>query len=183
MKFKLLLLSVCSFLLCNEVMAQASPPSADEILNIAYKQAAKEKKNVFVIFHASWCGWCHKMDTAMNDPLVKKFFTDNYVVKHMVVYESKDKKKLENPGAEDLLKKYKGNDQGIPYWFIFDKEGRMLADSKIRAEGGGLETGDNSGCPASEKEVEHFVKVLKATSPLKPAQLEIIRKRFRENEN
>lgn len=183
MKFKLLLLPVFSFLLCNAVIAQTSPQSADEILNVAYKQAAKEKKNVFVIFHASWCGWCHKMDTAMNDPLVKKFFTDNFVIKHMVVYESDKKKNLENPGAEDLLKKYKGNDQGIPYWFIFDKEGKMLADSKIRPEAGGLETGDNSGCPASEKEVEYFVKVLTKTSSLKPAQLEIIRKRFRENEN
>ncbi len=182
MRYKHLLLSACSFLLCTVMMAQSAPQSADEILDEAYKQAAKEKKNVFVLFHASWCGWCHKMDTAMNDPLVKKSFTDQYVIKHMVVYESKDKKGLENPGAENLLKKYKGNDLGIPYWFIFDKEGKMLADSKIRPEGGGLETGDNTGCPASEKEVEHFIKVLKSTSSIKPAQLEIIRKRFRENE-
>lgn len=183
MKCKGFVLFIFLSLLCNAVIGQATPQTADAILNDAYKQATSEKKNVFVIFHASWCGWCHKMDTAMNDPLVKSFFTDNYVIRHMVVYESKDKKKLENPGAEDLLKKYKGNDQGIPYWFVFDKDGKMLADSKIRPEAGGLETGDNSGCPASEKEVEHFVKVLQSTSSLKPAQLEIIRKRFRENEN
>jgi thiol-disulfide isomerase/thioredoxin len=160
-----------------------SPKSSSDILKQAYSIAAKERKNVFVIFHASWCGWCKKMDTAMNDPSVKKFFTDNYVIRHLVVYESKGKENFENPGALDLLKKYKGEDQGIPYWFVFDKEGKLLADSKIRPEGGGLETGDNAGCPASEKEVAYFVKVLKETSSLKEDELAIIQKRFRENEN
>ena len=107
----------------------------------------------------------------MNDQSVKNSFTDNYVIRHLVVYESKGKENLENPGALDLLKKYKGDDQGIPYWFVFDKEGKLLADSKLRPEGGGLETGDNTGCPASEKEVAYFVKVLKETSSLKDAEL------------
>lgn len=53
----------------------------------------------------------------------------------------------------------------------------------MRPEGGGLETGDNSGCPASEKEVAHFVKVLKETSSLKEADLALIQIRFRKNEN
>ena len=95
----------------------------------------------------------------------------------------KEKKTLKIPGHWICLKKYKGEDQGIPYWFIFDKEGKLLADSKLRPEGGGLETGDNTGCPASEKEVAYFIKVLKETSSLKEAELAIIAKRFRENEN
>jgi thiol-disulfide isomerase/thioredoxin len=164
--------------------SKAQPPkSADEILKQAYSTAAKEKKKVFVIFHASWCGWCKKMDTAMNDQSVKKFFTDNYVIRHLVVYESKEKENLENPGALDLLKKYKGDDQGIPYWFVFDKYGKLLADSKSRPEGGGLETGDNTGCPANEKEVAYFLKILRETSSLKDTELDIIQKRFRKNEN
>ena len=162
----------------------AQPPeSADEILKQAYTIAANEKKNVFVIFHASWCGWCRKMDTAMNDRAVKKFFADNYVIRHLVVYESKGKEGLENPGAVELLKKYKGEDQGIPYWFVFNKEGKLLADSKLRKEGEGLEAGDNTGCPATENEVTHFVKVLKETSSLGQSELVIIQRRFRENEN
>ena len=160
-----------------------SPPSADAVLKEAHSVAGKENKNVFVLFHASWCGWCHKMDTAMNDLSVKKFFTDNYVIRHLVVYESKGKEHLENPGALDLLKKYKGDEQGIPYWFVFDKNGKLLADSKLRSEGGGIDTGVNTGCPANEKEVAHFVKVLKQTSVLNEADLTIIEKRFRENEN
>jgi len=171
------------YLLLSVSGRSQAPSSADSVLEEAYSVAARENKNVFVLFHASWCGWCHKMDAAMNDNSVKKFFTDNYVIRHLVVYESKGKENLENPGALDLLKKYKGDEQGIPYWLVFDKNGKLLADSKMRLEGGGLETGINTGCPASEKEVVHFVKVLRQTSSLKDARLSIIEKRFRENEN
>ncbi|MES1220386.1 MAG: thioredoxin family protein, partial [Bacteroidota bacterium] len=96
----------------SPVFAQA-PLSADAILKAAVAEAAKENKKVFIIFHASWCGWCHKMDSSMNDKACKKFFDDNYVIRHLVVHESKDKKKLENPGAAEMLKKYNGADQGI----------------------------------------------------------------------
>jgi thioredoxin-related protein len=181
MKSSVLLLA--GYMLISAVGQGQLAKSADEILKQACREAAKEKKNVFVIFHASWCGWCKKMDTAMSDQSVKKFFVDNYVIRHLVVYESKGKENLESPEALDLLKKYKGEDQGIPYWFIFDKDGKLLADSKLRPERGGLETGDNTGCPASEKEVAYFLKVLRETSSLKESDLAIIQKRFRENEN
>jgi thioredoxin-related protein len=159
-----------------------TPASTNDVLKEAYQQAAKENKNVFVIFHASWCGWCHKMDTSMNDPVCKAFFTDNYVIRHLVVDESKDKLALENPGAKELKIKFNGDGQGIPFWLIFDKEGKLLFDSKMRAKGEGLDKGDNIGCPASEKEVAAFIEIIQKTSKLSTAQLEIIRKRFRKNE-
>ena len=174
---------LAGFIFLSVVGKSQATQSADPILKEAYNIAAKEKKNVFIIFHASWCGWCHKMDTAMNDASVKKFFTDNYVIRHLVVYESKGKENLENPGAIDLLKKYKGDEHGIPYWLIFDKDGKLLADSKLRAEGGGLETGGNTGCPACEKEVAYFIKVLRQTSSLNDEELANIQKRFRKNEH
>ena len=111
----------------------------------------------------------------MADPSVKKYFTDNYVIEHLVVQESKTKKQLENPGAEALMVKYKGEGQGIPYWLIFDKDGNLLADSRMA-------NGDNTGCPAKESEVAHFVNVLKKTSRLKDSELAVIQKRFRKNE-
>lgn len=159
-----------------------SPASANNILKEACQQAAKENKNVFVIFHASWCGWCHKMDTSMNDPVCKAFFDNNYVVRHLVVDESKDKLALENPGANEMKIKYNGDGQGIPFWLVFDKDGKLLFDSKMRATGEGQDKGDNIGCPASEKEVVAFIDILQKTSPLNAGQLEIIRKRFRKNE-
>ncbi len=162
--------------------AQPPPPSADEVLQESFRQAARENKKVFIIFHASWCGWCHKMDTSMNDPSCKKFFDDNFVVRHLVVSESKDKRHLENPGADSLKTRYHGDGLGIPFWLVFDKEGKLLADSKLRKDGEGPEAGENTGCPATEREVDYFINVLKKSTALKEVQLDAIRKRFRENE-
>lgn len=162
--------------------AQTTAAAAADILKTAYQQADKENKNVFVMFHASWCGWCHKMDASMKDPVCSRSFNDNYVIVHLVVDESKGKEHLENPGAAEMKVKYHGEGQGIPFWLVFDKTGVLLADSKMRKEGDGAEAGDNSGCPASEKEVEYFIGVLKKTSSISSSQLEIIRKRFREND-
>jgi thiol-disulfide isomerase/thioredoxin len=164
------------------VKAQPSPPSANDILKEAYVQAAKENKNVFIMFHASWCGWCHKMDKSMNDTACKKFFDDNFVIRHLVVDESNDKKNLENPGANELRTKYYGDGQGIPFWLVFDKDGKLLADSKERSAGQGQDSGQNTGCPAAASEVEYFISILKKTTKLNSTQLEIIRKRFRLNE-
>lgn len=165
-----------------ESPAQLTPKSAEEILNEATGEASATGKNVFIIFHASWCGWCHKMDSSMNDRTVKSFFDDSYVIRHLTVYESKGKENLENPGALELLKKYHGADEGIPFWLIFNKKNELLADSYIRPPGGSPDAkGTNTGCPASDEEVENFLKVLKKTSKLNDVQLSLIQKRFSRN--
>lgn len=178
-----LLILLAFFSTSGALLAQSAVPSADEVLQSAYKEAAATKKNVFIIFHASWCGWCHKMDTAMNDAVCKKMFDDNYVIRHLTVKESKNKKDLENPGADAFLAKHHGDEQGIPFWLVLDKNGNLLADSKIRKPGEGPEKGDNIGCPAEPAEVEAFIDVLKKTSALKDSQLQIIRTRFLKNKS
>jgi len=155
--------------------AQSSVPSADEVLQLAYTQAAKERKNVLLIFHASWCGWCIKMDSSLQDTNVKPLIDNNYVTAHLTVYESPNKKGLENPGALEFLTKLGGADQGLPYWMILDKDGKLLADAQYKP-------GENSGCPAAEVEVAHFINVLRKTSSLNEAQLKVIEKRFRKND-
>ncbi|MES1198172.1 MAG: thioredoxin family protein [Chitinophagaceae bacterium] len=184
MKQKLILLLLASFYLLGNIEAQSTPPSADAVLKAACQKAATENKKVFIMFHASWCAWCHKMDTAIYDPVCRKLFEDNYIIDHLTVYESKGKEHLENPGAVGLLTKYKGNDIGTPYWMIFDKDGNLLGDSRMK---GGIEfdgpPGDNVGCPTAEDEVNYFASVLKKTSSLNAEQLEVIKKRFRQNGN
>lgn len=163
--------------------AQESAKPSIEVLQEAYTQAATEKKNVFVMFHASWCGWCHKMDSSLNDKSIRDFFNKSYIIKHLTVYEAKDKKNLENAGAVEFLSKYNGNDLGIPYWIIMDKTGNWLADSQMRPEGSDFTVkGENVGCPASREEVNHFLKVLAKTSTLNESQLSLIEKRFLRNE-
>lgn len=163
--------------------AQQGPISVDQVMQDAMQQAAKEKKNILIIFHASWCGWCRKMDSSIDDENCRKYFDENYVIRHLVVDESRDKKNLENPGADEFRVKYNGDNQGIPFWLIFDKNGNLLADSQMRPAGSSLDArGVNVGCPASEKEVAEFTDILKKTSRLKKSELETIARRFRKNE-
>lgn len=165
-------------------VAQTVPASADAILKEAFKEAKAQHKKVFVKFSASWCGWCHKMDDSMNDPEIKAYFDNSFVIKHLTVMESKGKENLENPGAMDLIKKYNSDGFGIPLWFIFDAEGKLLVDSHLRPEGTGFETkGKNIiGCPAAKEEVDSFIKSLKITTKLTDVELAKIAARFRKND-
>lgn len=180
MSFSSLVLGVAALLLFTVASAQQTVPSAETILKEATEKAAKEKKKVLLIFHASWCGWCHKMDSAINDPSCKQFFEDHYVISHITVYENTPANKgLENPGGLEILAKYNGEKEGLPYWVILDKDATLLADSKIRPkEGAG--PGTNIGCPAEDNEIEYFSSVLKKTSTLKDDELAIIAERFKK---
>lgn len=153
----------------------AQPSSAQEnatdILHRAYAKAREENKNVFVIFRASWCGWCERMDKNMNDDSCRDLFARNYVITHLVAEESEENKHLENPGADEVLKKYKGEKSGIPFWLIFDKDGKLLEDSFNSA-------GQNIGCPATGEEVAEFLSILKNTSDMTENELETVALKF-----
>ncbi len=73
---------------------------------------------MILIFHASWCGWCKKMEASLSDPLCKKMFDDNYVIAYLDVMEQKEKQNLENPGSMEVMKKYEGDKSGLPIWLI-----------------------------------------------------------------
>lgn len=155
--------------------AQSSAPSADAVLRPVFAKANREGKNVLLIFHASWCGWCRKMDASLQDPSIKAAIDRNYEIAHLTVYESPANKELENPGAMAFLQKNGGADQGLPYWYVLDPKGNVLANSQ-------REPGKNSGCPATVEEVDYFVNVLKKTSSLSEAELDAVRRRFRKND-
>jgi thioredoxin-related protein len=163
------ILFLCSF----DVEAQKTI-SSYALLQTAYKRAATENKNVFIIFHASWCGWCKKLDASMNDTLTKKYFEKNFIVVHLTVLESPQNKKLENEGALELLTKYKGEEAGLPFFVITDKREKIIGDSNA--------PDGNTGCPSKEMEVDYFIRLLKKSSKINSTGLEIIRSRFRKND-
>jgi len=119
------------------------------------------------------------MDTLMSKDNMKEYFEGSYVIEHLTVKESKDNKHLENPGADEMLKKYLGDKAGIPFWIVLDKKGNLLADSYMREEGVGMDQpGDNTGCPAQPAEVNHLLSVLKKTSNIDKAGLDKVKDVF-----
>lgn len=168
MKIKIAVLAL--FILTGFASATAQENAAT-ILEKASAQAKKENKKVFLMFHASWCSWCKKMDSNMNSDACKKLFDDNYVVAHVTVLESPKNKSLETPGGAEVLQKYKGEKAGLPYWVILDHKGNLLTDSNNAK-------GENLGCPASAEEVAVFTEKLKKTSKLSKKQLAVITETF-----
>ncbi len=154
------------------LLPAAAQDNAANILSHASAQAKKEGKNVFVMFHASWCGWCKRMDKNMQSDACRKLFDDNYVTVHFDVQEhTEEAKKLETPGGAELLEKYKGTKSGLPYWVIVSPDGKLLADSNN-------EKGENLGCPSSPDEVVVFTDKLKKTGKFTDAQLGIVKENF-----
>jgi len=173
--FRIVITLFVSVILASTGIAQKQAPSADAILNKAYAKAAKEKKNVFLMFHASWCVWCRVLDTSLNDISCRKFINDNYVITHLDIKEKGTNKKLENAGADKLFKKYSKLNEQIPFWLIFNSKGKLLSD-------GFMPDGNNIGCPVMQDEVDAFIEIIKKTSRLKESELAIIAKRLRDNE-
>ncbi|MBS1736136.1 MAG: thioredoxin family protein [Bacteroidetes bacterium] len=161
----------------SQIQENALPASA--VITNSKAIALKEHKKILVIFHASWCVWCHRMDSAMNSASVKDFFQKNFVITHLTVDESKDKKNLENEGANEMRTAWHGDNQGIPYWVILDNEGKVLADSRLVGADG--KPGNSVGCPAQPEEVDYFLSVLKKTTSASMAQLELVKQRFLKN--
>lgn len=170
MKKLILAFIICLFSL-SFVNAQES---SDVVMSKALAQAKKEQKKVLLIFHASWCGWCKKMDKNLQKLEIAPYFTKNFVTTHLTVMESPNKKNLENEGGEKVLAKYGGaEDQGIPFWVIINSDGEMEENSIDEKK-------ENIGCPSAPEEVESFIKKLAKTTKLKKDELEKIKTVFAE---
>jgi thioredoxin-related protein len=152
MKIKVFLFFVTVLFVVNfQATAQESTTT---LLEKAQIIAKKEGKSIFVKFEASWCGWCHVLTKNMKAKRTKKFFEDNFVTVPIVVFESPNKKKLENPGSEALIKKYKGEKAGLPFWVILDSDLKVMTTSFDSR-------GQNLGGASSKLEVRRFIKKLK----------------------
>ncbi len=163
--------------------AQTTPEPATKLLERAYKQASAEKKNVFVIFHASWCSWCRKLEASINDPLCKDFFSRSYVICELTILENGDNKKLENPGALEFCKENGGADAGLPYFLFLDSKGKLIADSRIKYSDKPDAKLSNMGCPAQEQEIAAFLDILKKSSKISDKEAAAIRERFSKNKS
>lgn len=157
--FKPLLLLSCWFLI---VSVQAAPPAARTLMREMQVKAAKERKNLMVIFHASWCGWCKKLDEFLNNSPEGRMVASSYIIVRLDVLENADKKSLENPGGIDLMKQWGGEKAGLPFMVILNPKSEKIIDSiRTGAPGGG-----NIGYPAAPEEIGYFGTMLEKSSKL-----------------
>lgn len=170
---RVFLFSLVLFL--HQTSSAQNTPSAEKVLAAAFRKAGQEGKKIFLIFKNSSCGWCYKMDASLQDKSIQPAIYRSYEIVHLTVKEIPAKKNLENPGALAFLKKNGGADMGVPYWYVLDEKGKILANAQYQP-------GKNTGCPAAKEEVDYFIQVLKKTSLLSEEELQRIAQRFRLNE-
>jgi thioredoxin-related protein len=161
MKKTLILLSLLFFLDSVPAFSQAGKPeSAQNIIKAAMVEARSSKKNVFLIFHATWCGWCKRLETALDSTEIKPIIDKYFVVTRLDVKERGEKIQThENPGAQKMLAYYGGKSSGLPFLVFFNKKGTMIANSNV------MPKKQNIGYPGAKEEINAFVKLLKRSAP------------------
>ncbi len=153
------------FLSYSAIAQSVKPDSAQTILDIAVKQAAASHKTVLVMFNASWCSWCKRLDTAFVSTELHAMIDQHFVVTHIDVLERKEKiALLENPGGSALLKTWGGEKSGLPFLVFLNPAGNKAGDSNVMPEH------QNIGYPGSKEEIAAFVLLLKNNAPRMTAE-------------
>lgn len=152
----LFVIVTCAVQLTSAAMA---PPTAESLVEAAVKTAKGQDKVVLVHFGASWCVWCRHLDEMLQGQELGSLFADHFVIVHLTVQESDDKKQLENPGAEEMLTREGAGKSGVPVFMFFDQAGKKIADSLA------LPNRANIGYPASPEEIQAFAGILETTTP------------------
>jgi len=88
--------------------------------NNIYRKEKFENKNKFVVFYTTWCGWSRKALDTLNQPEMKKFFSEpnNNVDLVLVDCESKDgREQCDKHNVEGFptMKLLKSNGKDIVY--------------------------------------------------------------------
>ena len=144
----LVVLILMSPVRADDVEKEKKGPPADELLTEALAKAKKDDKQVFLIFGSPTCGWCKYFDKYHADAEVEKVVGKYFVLVKVDV--------VTNPGGEEMYKKY-GSDRGVPAWTVLAPDTKVLTDS-----GNGR---DNVGFPYEDKEVERYIKAIRAAVP------------------
>jgi thioredoxin 1 len=97
--------------------------NAHEEIKQAIEAAARDHKNVLLVFGANWCYDCHVLDSAFQRPDLAPLVKSNYEVVHVDVGQG-DKN-------QDLMKQYEvPMSKGIPGLAVLDSSGKLLFSQK-----------------------------------------------------
>ncbi|MGO8672300.1 MAG: thioredoxin family protein [Capsulimonadaceae bacterium] len=121
--------------------------------------AASQHKNVFVVFHASWCPDCRQFEAFLDLPTVKPIMDSHYTMLWLDEFEHSGSDVPQNSGAQELMDNYgEGKADGIPFFAVIDPEGNVLARGFTR-------NGDVMGMPTTSDDFDTFIAMIHDTSP------------------
>ena len=155
--------------LMGSVLFAQRPTPANQVFEDAKAQAAQQHKPIFLVFGASWCGPCHRMDAFLAAPEPRRILDKYLVTARLSVLEQGGKHpELENPGGEDLATKFgggnaKGRTAGVPFLVFLDTIGEPIVTSYRPVEGS--PRGNNIGYPAKPEDIDWFMVMLKKAVP------------------
>ncbi len=149
-------------------------PSADQSLSSAKAEAARQHKDIFLVFGASWCPPCRELEAFLEDRAIRPIVEKYFVIVTLNVFEQRGKHpELNTPGAEKLVNDYGGEAGGVPFIVFLDEQGQPVINSN-RPEKGKAK-GENVGYPALPEEIDWFMTMLQKSVPsLAPAEAKTI---------
>jgi len=161
-------------LLATTLGLAADPPrAAGEILAEAETTAAAQHKTIFLMFHASWCGWCHRLDQFIETPDIKPIIQKYFVPTWLTIQEREEKAALNTPGAGNVWDRVSGKPAGLPFFAFLDEKGEPIVSS-LQPDG------SNIGYPNEPQEIDWFMVMLKKAAPaMSPNESETLARQLR----
>ncbi len=171
---KSIVLCIC---LATSFAQGAAPDPAQILVNNAVAKAQGSDKHVLIIFRATWCKWCVRLEKAFENPQIGKIIDEHFVVATLNVFERGDKvQTFENPGAREIIARYGNKDSGLPFLAFLDAKGTLIANSNV------MPAQQNIGYPGSKDEIVAFIRLLKKAAPrMTKAQQSVISSYFKQN--
>lgn len=140
--------------------ATASTAAAADEVRRELALSAGENKKLFLLFYASWCGYCRLFNRFLADPAAAAIINREFRVMHMRTLErAPAQKALQLDGADDLFGRYAKKAQGLPFFVLFNGAGGPLATSVSPLDG------RNIGFPIGKGDLEIFEKIIARAAP------------------
>jgi thioredoxin-related protein len=135
---KLLILMFVAYAAATTASAQKSIQFQDKTFAELQKAAKEENKMIFIVFSASWCGPCKKMEKEVyTEAQVADFYNSHFICAHF------DSEKGE---GKELAKKYKV--RLLPGFLFFSHGGEIeLEDFGFQKKDDFIRIGSNAGNP------------------------------------
>jgi hypothetical protein len=139
--------------------SQAEEAAAAVVLREA-RAAADDGKRLMLVFHASWCVWCGRMDAMLTDPDAASRLAPHFRILHLRAQERADVERAKQlDGADEVYLRYARPGAGLPFVAILDTAAEPVATSFLGGDG------DNFGFPVKDFELDGFDAMLATAAP------------------